>query len=141
MKKNIVLWCIISLIVIVIFICCILKYNNKKKNNIIKDLSANTDNVLYVEMKEETEGGYIYYKTEEKQLIEQIVNAINKIEIKEKTDLMFSDNTRTYILKLNNGTELKYCFQNNYYHKDNINYKIYNYEELMKIKIPREILE
>ena len=116
MKKNIVLWCIISLIVIVIFICCILKYNNKKNNNIIKDLSANTDNVLYVEMKEETEGGYIYYKTEEKQLIEQIVNAINKIEIKEKTDLMFSDNTRTYILKLNNGTELKYCFQNNYYH-------------------------
>ena len=53
---------------------------------------------------------------------------------------MFSDNTKTYILTLYDGTTLKYSFQANYYHEDNINYEIDNYEDLMKIKIPEEIV-
>lgn len=103
-------------------------------------MQCKADEVVSIEMKEETEGGYIYYKTEEKQLIEEIVNALNKIEVKEKTNLMFSDNTKTYILTLYDGTTLKYSFQANYYHEDNINYEIDNYEDLMKIKIPAEIV-
>ena len=135
MKKNIL--CISILVVILICVCLILKYNSKKTNNKnIENIPSNVSEVLSIEMKEETEGGYIYYKTEERELIEKIVNALNKIEIKGKTNIAFSDNTKTYTLKISDGTMLTYCFQNNYYNKDNVNYEIYNYQELMKIKIP-----
>ena len=131
--------CIVCLIAIIIY--CSVKSDDKKTRNItIDNMQCKADEVVSIEMKEETEGGYIYYKTEEKQLIEEIVNALNKIEVKEKTNLMFSDNTKTYILTLYDGTTLKYSFQANYYHEDNINYEIDNYEDLMKIKIPEEIV-
>ena len=141
MKKGIYILviCIVCLIAIIIY--CSVKSDNKKTRNItIDNMQCKADEVVSIEMKEETEGGYIYYKTEEKQLIEEIVNALNKIEVKEKTNLMFSDNTKTYILTLYDGTTLKYSFQANYYHEDNINYEIDNYEDLMKIKIPAEIV-
>ena len=44
-------------------------------------MQCKADEVVSIEMKEETEGGYIYYKTEEKQLIEEIVNALNTGEV------------------------------------------------------------
>ncbi len=141
MKKGIYILviCIVCLIAIIIY--CSVKSDDKKTRNItIDNMQCKADEVVSIEMKEETEGGYIYYKTEEKQLIEEIVNALNKIEVKEKTNLMFSDNTKTYILTLYDGTTLKYSFQANYYHEDNINYEIDNYEDLMKIKIPEEIV-
>ena len=141
MKKGIYILviCIVCLIAIIIY--CSVKSDDKKTRNItIDNMQCKADEVVSIEMKEETEGGYIYYKTEEKQLIEEIVNALNKIEVKEKTNLMFSDNTKTYILTLYDGTTLKYSFQANYYHEDNINYEIDNYEDLMKIKIPEEII-
>ena len=141
MKKGIYILviCIVCLIAIIIY--CSVKSDDKKTRNItIDNMQCKADEVVSIEMKEETEGEYIYYKTEEKQLIEEIVNALNKIEVKEKTNLMFSDNTKTYILTLYDGTTLKYSFQANYYHEDNINYEIDNYEDLMKIKIPAEIV-
>ena len=141
MKKGIYILviCIVCLIAIIVY--CSVKSDDKKTRNItIDNMQCKADEVVSIEMKEETEGGYIYYKTEEKQLIEEIVNALNKIEVKEKTNLMFSDNTKTYILTLYDGTTLKYSFQANYYHEDNINYEIDNYEDLMKIKIPEEIV-
>ena len=141
MKKGIYILviCIVCLIAIIIY--CSVKSDDKKTRNItIDNMQCKADEVVSIEMKEETEGGYVYYKTEEKQLIEEIVNALNKIEVKEKTNLMFSDNTKTYILTLYDGTTLKYSFQANYYHEDNINYEIDNYEDLMKIKIPEEIV-
>ena len=139
MKKdnNILVIYIVCLIAIIIY--CSVKSDDKKTRNItIDNMQCKADEVVSIEMKEETEGGYIYYKTEEKQLIEEIVNALNKIGVKEKTNLMFSDNTKTYILTLYDGTTLKYSFQANYYHEDNINYEIDNYEDLMKIKITEE---
>ena len=141
MKKGIYILviCIVCLIAIIIY--CSVKSDDKKTRNItIDNMQCKADEVVSIEMKEETEGGYIYYKKEEKQLIEEIVNALNKIEVKEKTNLMSSDNTKTYILTLYDGTTLKYSFQANYYHEDNINYEIDNYEDLMKIKIPEEIV-
>ena len=141
MKKGIYILviCIVCLIAIIIY-CSVKSDDKKTRNTTIDNMQCKADEVVSIEMKEETEGGYIYYKTEEKQLIEEIVNALNKIEVKEKTNLMFSDNTKTYILTLYDGTTLKYSFQANYYHEDNINYEIDNYEDLMKIKIPAEIV-
>ena len=138
MKRNIFILVICIVVLIIVIINYSIKSNNKKiKNNmLINDIKYKADEVVSVEMKKETEGGYIYYKTEERQLIEKIVDALNKIKVKEKTDIVFSDNTRTYILTLYDGTTLIYSFQANYYHKDNTNYEIDNYEELMKIKIP-----
>ena len=141
MKKGIYILVIRIVCLIAIIIYCSVKSDDKKTRNItIDNMQCKADEVVSIEMKEETEGGYIYYKTEEKQLIEEIVNALNKIEVKEKTNLMFSDNTKTYILTLYDGTTLKYSFQANYYHEDNINYEIDNYEDLMKIKITEEIV-
>ena len=57
-----------------------------------------------------------------------------------KVDVMFNDSGRYYIIEYNNGTTLTYYFQSNYYNKDNVNYKTYNYEELRKFKIPEEIV-
>ncbi|MGM9878424.1 MAG: hypothetical protein ACI31R_00110 [Bacilli bacterium] len=79
-------------------IYCAVKNSDKETENItINNIKYKADEVVSIEMKEETEGRYIYSKTEDQQLIEKIVNALNKIEIKEKTDLMFSDNTKTKI--------------------------------------------
>ncbi|CCZ55963.1 unknown [Clostridium sp. CAG:1219] len=89
-------------------------------------------------MKEETEGGYIYYKTENKELIQQIIEAIKNIQIGEKVDLTFSDNGRYYTIEYYDGTTTTYYFQSNYYNKDNINYETYNYDKLKEINIPKE---
>lgn len=98
----------------------------------------NSEEVISVIVREETEGGYVYYKTEDKELIEKVINALDNIKIEEKTDISFSDNGKTYILEFADGTTQEYNFQGSYYCKDKINYKISNYKELNKIEIPKE---
>ena len=73
------------------------------------------------------------------ELIEKVINALDNIKIEEKTDISFSDNGKTYILELADGTTQVYNFQGSYYCKDKINYKISNYKELNKIEIPKEV--
>lgn len=132
---------IFIIILIVIAICYSINVNNNKTEKINNSVTINDiDNISYVMLKEETEGGYIYYKTEDKELIEKVINALNNIQIGEKVDVMFSDDGRYYIIEYYDGTTLTYYFQSNYYNKDNVNYKTYNYDELRKIKIPAEIV-
>ena len=69
-------------------------------------------------------------------MVTVISQLLHKIE--EKTDISFSDNGKTYILELADGTTQEYYFQGSYYCKDKINYKISNYKELNKIEIPKE---
>lgn len=107
---------------------------------IVKKIKVqNSEEVISVRVREETEGGYVYYKTEDKELIEKVINALDNIKIEEKTDISFSDNGKTYILELADGTTQEYNFQGSYYCKDKINYKISNYKELNKIEIPKEV--
>ena len=140
MKKKILIISIIILSVIITFMIYLLKVNYKKNNDEIFENTPNSaSEVLSVEMTEETEGGYVYYKTEDKELIEKVINALDNIKIEEKTDISFSDNGKTYILELADGTTQEYNFQGSYYCKDKINYKISNYKELNKIEIPKEV--
>ena len=141
MKKYVFILISFIAILIVFVTFCYINVNNKKteKTN-INVIENDIDNVASVMMKEETEGGYIYYKTEDKELIEKIINALNNIQIGEKVNVMFSDNGRYYIIEYYDGRTLTYYFQSNYYNKDNVNYKTYNYEELRKINIPEEII-
>lgn len=138
MKKLIYLIPII--IVLIAFI--IYGYINAKSKTLEKatiDVIENdADRILNISIKEENEGGYIYYKTENKDLIEKVIIALKKIQIGEKVDVNFSDDGRYYINEYKDGTTLSYYFQNNYYNKNNINYKTYNYDDLKKIKIPKE---
>ena len=136
MKKYIYIFLIILVLIAVILAGYLNK--NKKNNDSNKIEVRNSENVISVRVKEETEGGYVYYKTEEKELIEKIINALNNIKIEEKTDISFSDNGKTYILELEDGTTQEYYFQGGYYNENNTNYKISNYKELNKIEIPKE---
>ncbi|MGN1270525.1 MAG: hypothetical protein ACI4UX_00780, partial [Clostridia bacterium] len=132
---------IFIIILIVIAICYSININNNKTEKINNSVTINDiDNISSVMLKEETEGGYSYYKTEDKELIEKIIKALNNIQVGEKVDIMFNDNGRYYIIEYYDGTTLTYYFQSNYYNKDNVNYKTYNYDELKKIKIPAEIV-
>lgn len=132
---------IFIIILIVIAICYSINVNNNKTEKINNSVTINDiDNIASVMLKEETEGGYTYYKTENKELIQEIIKALNNIQIGEKVDVMFSDDGRYYIIEYNDGTTLTYYFQSNYYNKDNVNYRTYNYDELRKIKIPAEIV-
>lgn len=136
MKKYIYIFLIILVLIAVILV----GYPNKsKQNNDSKKIKIqNSEEVISVRVREETEGGYVYYKTGDKELIEKVINALDNIKIEEKTDISFSDNGKTYILELENGTIQEYCFQGGYYNENNINYKISNYKELNKIEIPKE---
>lgn len=140
MKKYIYLIPIIIIIIIITFITYnyINKKNVKEEKIIIIKKENDVNNVISISIKEETEGGYIYYKTEDKKLIEKIIIALNNIQIGKKVDMVFNDDGRYYIINYNDGTTLTYYFQNNYYNKDNINYMTYNYDDLKKIKIPKE---
>ena len=77
-------------------------------------------------------------KTENKELIQQIIEAIKNIQIGKKTDFVFSDNGRYYTIEYYDGTTVTYYFQSNYYNIDNVNYETYNYDKLKKINIPKE---
>lgn len=134
----ILVMCIISLISIII-IYYLIKNNYENADNItINNNQYKIEQIVSIKMKEETEGGYIYYKTENKELIQQIIEAIKNIQIGEKVDLTFSDNGRYYTIEYYDGTTSTYYFQSNYYNKDNVNYETYNYYKLKEINIPKE---
>ncbi len=137
MKKYIYIFLIILVLIAVILV----GYPNKsQQNNDSKKIKIqNSEEVISVRVREETEGGYVYYKTGDKELIEKVINALDNIKIEEKTDISFSDNGKTYILEFADGTTQEYNFQGSYYCKDKINYKISNYNELNKIEIPKEV--
>ena len=140
MKKGryFLLISIICLIAIMI-IYFLIKNNCKKIDNItINNNQYEIEQIASIKMKQETDGGYIYYKTENKELIQQIIEAIKNIQIGEKVDLVFSDNGRYYTIEYYDGTTATYYFQSNYYNKDNVNYETYNYNKLKKINIPKE---
>ncbi|MGN1379127.1 MAG: hypothetical protein ACI4XR_01860 [Bacilli bacterium] len=138
MKKYIYLIPIIIVLIIFITYGYINKKSAKEEKTNIIEKEKDVNNVISISIKEETEGGYIYYKTEDKKLIEKIIIALNNIQIGKKVDMVFNDDGRYYIINYNDGTTLTYYFQNNYYNKDNINYMTYNYDDLKKIKIPKE---
>ena len=138
MKKLIYL--IPFIIVLITFITY--GYINTKSDKVekanINIIENDVNKILSVSIKEETEGGYIYYRTEDKKLIEKVIIALQNIQIGEKVDVNFNDDGRYYIIEYKDGTRLSYYFQNNYYNKNNVNYKTYNYDDLKKIKIPEE---
>ena len=138
MKKLIYL--IPFIIVLITFITY--GYINAKSDKVekanINIIENDVNKILSVSIKEETEGGYIYYRTEDKKLIEKVIIALQNIQIGEKVDVNFNDDGRYYIIEYKDGTILSYYFQNNYYNKNNVNYKTYNYDDLKKIKIPEE---
>lgn len=141
MKKLIYL--IPFIIVLITFITY--GYINTKSDKVekanINIIENDANKILSVSIKEETEGGYIYYKTEDKELIEKVIIALQNIQIGEKIDVNFNDDGRYYIIEYKDGATLSYYFQNDYYNKNNVNYKTYNYGDLKKIKIPEEKVE
>ena len=82
MKKYI--WILIAFLVIgfVIFISLNLMKNNKYENNTnnteknLIENDTNVNEVVCVKVIEETEGGYVNYKTEDKELIKEIVDVL-----------------------------------------------------------------
>lgn len=92
----------------------------------------------FVKAVEETDGGYVYYKTDDKKIIEEVINALKNIKVKDKVNIAFSDNGKTYMIVLKDGETLTYNFQGGYYNKNNQNYETSNYESLRKIDIPKE---
>lgn len=136
MKKYIIPLILVILIV-GIAIYALNKSHEKGKvdiENIPKDISK----IEYVRVKEETEGGYVYYKADDKKIIEEVINALKNIKVKDKVNIAFSDNGRTYMIVLKDGETLTYNFQGSYYNKNNQNYETSNYESLRKIGIPKE---
>ena len=133
MKKGCYVLLISIICLIVIMIIYYLKKNNCKKidNITINNNQYEIEQIVSIKMKEETEGGYIYYKTENKELIQQIIKALENIQIGKKTDFVFT-------IEYYDGTTVTYYFQSNYYNKDNVNYETYNYDKLKKINIPKE---
>ena len=136
MKKYIILLILAILIVGI----AIYAFNSvQKKGNIdIENIPNDISKIEYVRVKEETEGGYVYYKTDDKKIIEEIINALKNIKVKDKVNIAFSDNGRTYMIVLKDGETLTYNFQGSYYNKDKQNYETSNYESLRKIDIPKE---
>ena len=144
----------LSLIVGITVIICILVTTiilvvNAKNNK--EDINSSNIDELYIskldEIKEnitsvrkitESEGGYEYYITYDKDIIEKIVNALESIEIIQKTDASLSDNATSYILNLSDGKSISYYFEGNYLKKDKQNYMIKGYQSLENIDIPKE---
>lgn len=141
MKKLIYLIPLIIVLITFITYSYINTKNDKLEKTNINVIENDVDKILSVSIKEETEGGYIYYRTEDKELIEKVIIALQNIQIGEKIDVIFNDAGRYYIIEYKDGATLSYYFQNNYYNKNNVNYKTYNYCDLKKIKIPEENFE
>lgn len=136
MKKYIIPLILVILIV-GITIYALNKSQEKGKAD-IENIPNDISKIEYVRVKEETEGGYVYYKTDDKKLIEEVINALKNIKVKDKVNIAFSDNGRTYMIVLKDGKTLTYNFQGSYYNKNNQNYETSNYESLRKIDIPKE---
>ena len=136
MKKYIIPLILVILIV-GIAIYALNKSHEKGKVD-IENIPNDISKIEYVRVKEETEGGYVYYKTDDKKIIEEVINALKNIKVEDKVNIAFSDNGRTYMIVLKDGETLTYNFQGSYYNKNNQNYETSNYESLRKIGIPKE---
>lgn len=136
MKKYIIPLILVILIV-GIAIYALNKSHEKGKVD-IENIPNDISKIEYVRVKEETEGGYVYYKADDKKIIEEVINALKNIKVKDKVNIAFSDNGRTYMIVLKDGETLTYNFQGSYYNKNNQNYETSNYESLRKIDIPKE---
>lgn len=136
MKKYIIPLILVILIV-GIAIYALNKSHEKGKVD-IENIPNDISKIEYVRVKEETEGGYVYYKTDDKKIIEEVINALKNIKVEDKVNIAFSDNGRTYMIVLKDGETLTYNFQGSYYNKNNQNYETSNYESLRKIDIPKE---
>ena len=134
MKKGIIIF-ILSLVIVTI---CIIFWVNKKDYTKKKNLeSVNSNEIAKITLTEESEGGYTYYQTEDKELIEKIVKAIENIKIGKKVDIMVTDSGEIYTLEQKDGTKKVYYFQGGYYNENGTNYEAENYNELKKIEIPK----
>ncbi|MDO5556657.1 MAG: hypothetical protein Q4G05_00205 [Clostridia bacterium] len=138
MKKIIL--CSSTLILIICIVGIILKY--KKETNIFelndnKLLTIEVNNIISVRMIEETEGGFLYYKTDNIHIIHNIYNALNNIRIGREADINVLDCSREYIFDINNGIQKIYSFHSNFYYNNHITYETENYNELKKIEIPK----
>lgn len=136
MKNKIYIFAIVLICLLALAIVYIQEKKDTKNNT---KLSLSENSVVCIKINEETEGGYVYYKTTDASLIKEIVAALQDIEIGEKVDYSFSDNSKTYILELKDGTSESYSFQNGYYNKDGVNYKVEGYKKLQSIKVPEDI--
>ena len=136
MKNKIYIFVIVLICLLVVAIVCILGKKGTKNNT---KLSLSENSVVCIKINEETEGGYVYYKTTDASLIKEIIAALQEIKIGQKVDYSFSDSAKTYILELKDGTNETYCFQNGYYNKDGVNYKVEGYKKLQSIKVPEDI--
>ena len=148
MKNKLSLIVGITVIVCILVMAIILVVNAKNNK---EDINSSNIDELYIskldEIKEnitsvrkitESEGGYEYYITYDKYIIEKIVNALESIEIIQKTDASLSDNATSYILNLSDGKSISYYFEGNYLKKDKQNYIIKGYQSLENIDIPKE---
>lgn len=148
MKNKLSLIVGITVIVCILVMAIILVVNAKNNK---EDINSSNIDELYIskldEIKEnitsvrkitESEGGYEYYITYDKDIIEKIVNALESIEIIQKTDDSLSDNATSYILNLSDGKSISYYFEGNYLKKDKQNYMIKGYQSLENIDIPKE---
>ena len=134
MKKGIIIF-ILSLVIVTI---CVIFLVNKKDYTKKKSLEpVNSNEIAKITLTEESEGGYTYYQTEDKELIEKIVKAIENIKIGKKVDIMVTDSGEIYTLEQKDGTKKVYYFQGGYYNENGTNYEAENYNELKKIKIPK----
>lgn len=148
MKSKLSLIIGITVIVCILVMAIILVVNAKNNkedinsSNIdelsISKLNEIKENITSVRKITESEGGYEYYRTYDKDIIEKIVNALESIEFVQKTDVSLSDNATSYILNLSDGKSISYYFEGEYLKKDNQNYVINGYQSLENIDIPKE---
>lgn len=111
-----------------------------KKENVLeigdlKSIKNYKENVIAVRMKEETEGGYLYYKTTDKKVIQEICEAFDMIEVGNQADINIVDDSRTYILDISDGTHKTFSFNGSFYYKNNTNYETKNYIKLKGISL------
>ena len=134
MKKGIIIF-ILSLVIVTI---CVIFWASKKDYTEKKHIeSVDSNEIVKITLTEESEGGYTYYQTENKELIEKIVKAIENIKIGKKVNIMVTDSGEIYTLEKKDGSKKVYYFQGGYYNENGTNYEADNYNELKKIKIPK----
>lgn len=135
---------IVGILVMAIILVVNVKNNKEDINgsNIdelsISKLNEIKENITSVRKITESEGGYEYYITYDKDMIEKIVNALESIEIVRKTDVSLSDDATSYVLNLSDGKSISYYFEGDYLKKDKQNYVINGYQSLKNIDIPKE---
>lgn len=139
MKNKILIVTIIFIVLVIIVVATIIVSKALSENEIPNpniDLT-NENEVVSVKLIEETEGGYLYYQTFDKDLILSLIEALDNIKVLEQVDIASTDNSKYYIVEFNDKSTLEFCFQGAFYRYNNKNYKIENYNTLSNIKLPK----